>query len=228
MKLTHQEWTKWQEWMRKIHDDLSPVVDDQEIAREFDAVINANAAWIDAHEGGYFCDFVRRSHAIAALLAIRRHLDGDSKSASILRLLSQMSMCAEQLTYARYLQQFPEEKDQQVPWQQFTYEQFSRDGVTFDRSIVDADIAKTEEVAHNIKTLVDRSFAHLDQRGCTETITYKEARDAVDHFNRLVCKYHGFITSHGYGDLKASIVFPWKRIFKVPFIRPDDYSDPTT
>jgi hypothetical protein len=222
MKLTDGEWSKWQEWMRKIHDDLSPVVDDQEIAREFDAVIKANAEWIDAHEGGLFCDFVRRSHAIAALLAIRRHLSEDRDSVSILRLLSQISTCAEQFTYAFYLRQFPTKEGEDDPWQQFTYQAFSKDGVTFDRSVVDADIAKTEDVARNLKTLVNRTLAHLDHRGCTETVTYKDVRDAVDYFNQLVCKYHGLITSNGYGDLKTSILFPWRKIFEVPLIKPND------
>jgi AbiU2 len=222
MKLTAEEWSKWQRWMSKIREDLQSIVDDQEIARQFDAVVSENADWITANEGGLFCDFVRRSHAVAALLAIRRHLDADRGSMSMLRLLSQLSACADQFTYDFYLVQFPEKPGQNVPWQRFTYRIFSKNGTTFDKTIVDEDILQTRRVASNITEMVTRTLSHLDKRGHDQVVTYVELREVIDYFNRLVCKYHGLITSEGYGDLKTSILFPWKRIFKVPFVKPTD------
>jgi len=219
MKLTNEEFAKWQTWIERIKNDLVAIVDDQEVAVTFDEVIGENADWIKENHGGYFCDFVRRSHAVAALLAIRRHLDKDKESVSMLRLLSQLSTCAEQFTFKFYMQQFPEEPGQQGPWQRLTYGMLSENGETLNKAVVDADIADVQTTTKHLTDLATKTLAHLDHRGHNATVTYKAVRDGVNHLAELVNKYLGLIAGYSQ-SMKTSILFPWQNIFTVPLVKP--------
>jgi hypothetical protein len=225
VRLTKAEWAKWQEWTHKIVDDLSPVVEDQDTAIKFDEIVHDNYEWILEHEGLWFCDFVRRSHVVAALLAIRRHLDIDGDAVSVLRLLQQLSMCAEQLTYDFYIEQFPLNTADEDAWQRFTFNAFAKDGETLDRTLVEEDIRKTEDMATRCRDLTTRTLAHLDKRGFSETVTYHEVRKVIDHFNDLVCKYLPLINGSGYSSLLGVKVYNWMRVFKHPLVKPG-YSEP--
>jgi hypothetical protein len=206
--------------MSKIEADLSSIVDDQDSAAKFDDLVRQNEEWVTENEGWWFCDFVRRSHAIAALLGIRRHLDNDEKSVSLLRLLRQLSEAAPQLTYDFYLTRFPLKPGVDYPWQSWTYRAFSKDGKTFDRTIVDDDIAKTMALAAKCDELATRTLAHLDKRGFSGMLTYENLRGVVKHFDELVCKYRPLLTSEGGSSIGATKIFNWMKVFRHPLVRP--------
>ena len=214
MRFDLQTWQRWSEWICRIRDDLSDLVDDQATFDGFNEMVNANAAWLDQHNGAHFINFVRRGYVTKTVLGIRRHVKCDHESISLQRLFDQLRRAGPQLTYDFYLERFP---DDGIPWQQPSFNRLSEDGQTVSPAKIEEDILRLATLNTDIKTMADRDLAHLDMRVYDGTVTFKDLRDAVDIFDQLARRYISFLLGEGYSTLKATVLFDWKAIFRHPW-----------
>ena len=118
MKLDKKAFQKWSELIEKIKTDLSIIIDRQQIYDYFHDVVNNNLSHIQDHNGMLFCKFINDCYFIQAALAIRRHIKDNEDSISLIKLLKQIKMCANQFTYEFYLSIFPV---QDWEWQEHTF-----------------------------------------------------------------------------------------------------------
>src|SRR5438128_10902634 len=134
------------------------------------------------------------------------------------RVLSQMSKCAPQLTFDFYLLRFPADQDDpEDPWQRYAFRQVSESGVVASAAIIAADIEELQRVTLQVAALADREIAHLDLRGPAGMVTFGDLDSAVETLDRIACKYIWVLTGAHYpGSLQPKIVRDWKRIFDVP------------
>jgi len=218
MKLGKREWDGWAESIMKVKDDLQSTVNDREVFRGFRDVIRENEVWIDAHEGGHFCQFVLRSYVARIVLGVRRQIKNQAESISLKRILSQMQDCAPQITFDFYLQRFPRDPEY-VPWQEPTFKYVSADGKVASTQIIADDLEEVERLTKKVEEFVDRTVAHLDKRG-SDGLTFNELDEAIDTLDRIAVRYICFLTGQYRDTLKATIQFDWKRIFSVPFREP--------
>jgi hypothetical protein len=177
---------------------------------------------IGEHDGDFFCDFIRRSYVAKVALGIRRLVKADDDSASLARVLLQMSKCVPQLTFEFYLERFPPDQDDpDDPWQKYAFRQISESGAVASETIIAADMEELHRVTAQAAALADREVAHLDLRGMTGTVTFDDLDSSVDTLDRIACKYILVLTGVNYpGSLKPKIVRDWKAIFNVPLRKP--------
>ncbi|NOS35197.1 MAG: hypothetical protein GQ522_01020 [Deltaproteobacteria bacterium] len=216
MKLTKAEFDKWSKWADEITADLTTIVNNQQIYKQFEEVANANWDHIVTYKGDLFCDFVRHCYGVQAALGIRRHIKIDKDSISLMKLADQMRNCAKQFTYEFYLDRYPFKADK-FEWQKSTFMIFSENGDFLSEDLISTDMADLENIGGKVSDFVDRTMAHLDQKGPNGKITYDDLMKSIDLFNKVACKYITFITSDGCTTLKPTIQRDWKKIFSVPF-----------
>ncbi len=217
MKLDSAAFEKWEEWGKKIHDDLCHrLIHPRKFFRAFNEMAKANAEHIVKHGGGDFFDFVAQGYITQVAMAIRRHSKND-ETVSFMRVLEQVKTCAPQFTYEVYLEQHPIDPEY-VEWQKPTFAQFSDEGMVVSVTKVEADIQLLKRLTAKIVDLCDKELAHLDKRGYSGTVTFGEVESCIDAFDELVCKYLKLITKSmtGYSTLEATILTNWEDIFTVP------------
>jgi hypothetical protein len=217
MKLDRAVFEKWEEWAKRIHDDLGQrLIHPRQYFRAFNEMIKANAEHIETHGGGDFFHFVAQGYITQVAMTIRRH-SKDDDTISFMRLLQQLKACAPQFTYEVYLQQHPI-KPNYVVWQKPTFAKFSDDGLVVSEAKIDADVVSLDAMTCKVVGLCDKEIAHLDKHGYTHTVTFGEVEACIDAFDKLVCKYFKLITQTmtGYSTLEATILTGWEEVFTVP------------
>jgi len=212
-------WQRWQEWVRRIKDDLSGTVNDQADFRAFMETVRPNSSWINEHQGGWFCNFVVRCYVARTALGIRRQLKDDD-SFSLVRLLRQIRDGAHHVTYEFFTQQFPSEPECSVPWQEAAFRALSDDGIALSAKVVERDIGDLRDLSGSLESFCDRTLAHLDRKGFDGKLTLRDLEEAVSAFNRVVCKYYNFLTGSGYDSLEAAALYNPTEIFRHPLAHP--------
>lgn len=220
MKFDDAVWDQWTTWIDEIKSDLSQVVNAKAIFEEFRSVLEKNDAWIMEKHGERFCRFVVRGYVIHVVLGIRRHTKIKRESISLARLLDQMRKCAPQITFDYYMKRFPVDR-QGLDWQSALFAKFSENGTTMSADLFGRDIESLKESADVTETYVDKALAHLDSDKFDGHLTFKEIHEAIERFDRLTCRYLSLLKGGiGYHTLKATVLYPWTRIFDVPLRRP--------
>lgn len=214
-----KEWAKWVERIERVKTDLQATVNDQAVFHGFGDVVRANKEWIDAHHGGYFCDFVARGYVARAAMGVRRHVKRDDDSVSLVQILTQMKDCAPQLTFDFYLEQFPRTDAEDFFWQKSTFKLLAEDEVASEK-LINADIENLKRLTVQVEKFVDKELAHLDRKHFDGRVTFSDLDEAVKALDAIACKYICLLTGKGYSTLEATVQFDWTEIFKVPLEEP--------
>lgn len=219
MRIETTVFNRWKTWAEKIKEDLVEVLDDQQTFLGFSNIVQANWDHLSSKHGSRFCFFVRRSYAVHAAAAVRRHLKAkDEDSISLMKLLKQIKKCASQFTYDFYIEQYPLENDKtDLPWQKSTFSMFSRDCKVLSEEIIQKDIDALEALGSKIEDYVDRRIAHLDHRGWDGNVTYDDIKVVLDQINEIACRYLSLINASGLVSLERIIAYDWKQVFNSPF-----------
>ncbi|RLA89666.1 MAG: hypothetical protein DRG20_04425 [Deltaproteobacteria bacterium] len=130
-----------------------------------------------------------------------------------MKLLEQIKKCANQFTYDFYLQCFPING---YEWQKSIFSNLSNNGNVISEQKIENDIKELKKIKKKIAPFVDRGIAHLDKRGVSATVTYKDLDDSLEVFDSIACKYIEFLTSKSCNSLRPTIQFNWQKIFTVP------------
>lgn len=214
MRLTKDEFRKWQDWIGKIEIDVRWLLTFRRVYETFESVVAENVAHIEANEGGLWCLFIRRSFGDHSAMAVRRHLKCDKESVSLRRLLVQLNDCANQFTYDRYLEFFPIENPT-FQWQRSTYDRFSDDGRTLSSAKIAADMQQLHALGHGIEGFADMRIAHLDNREVLNVPSAADLNNAIDLFDKLVCRYRLLLAGASMTTVEPYNPFDWERIFRV-------------
>jgi hypothetical protein len=219
VRLTTNEWHRWQREVSRIKEDLQGTINDRAIFQDFAALVRENGDWIDEHNGGYFTSFVARSYVARVALGVRRQVKSDKNSLSLSRLLHQIRTCAPQLTFEFFLKQFPRDPDY-VPWQEPTFRYLSKDGRVVSEIVLASDLKSIVDTSGKVEAYADRMLAHLDKRGFDGSLAFTDLDRSIDKLDKVACKYICFLLGHYHDTLKATVQFNWKRIFGVPWQKP--------
>lgn len=213
---------KWLKWFSKISTEVTALVRDDDIYWELQAVVRARPA---INVPNPFFDMLARSFASCAVSDIRRLVKEHKDSISFTRLL-------------RELQEYPETLSRDYWRSLFTGgAEVVADGAFdrnfgarrdyFDPAIAASDLESLRKVSNKIEIFADRRISHLDKRGQKRLPTFKDVRDCVEKLDNLCVKYHMFLKAESLGDgtMRGFYLDDWKRVFRVPWIDPNETRD---
>jgi len=208
---------QWCRWLAGIRGEVEYMLHSRMMYTKFWGIIEANPrikgpnafyAWLNTMYAGY------------TAVAVRRQLDMDSRTVSMARLLTDVSGHPAALSRERYLGLFP------AHLRKMADEQFARfavpGGVHIDPGVPCGDLEQLRRSAEGLRRFVNKKIAHSDLDGERASATYGQLNRCLDLLEKLVTKYHNLLTAETYITLVPTILSPWKRIFRQPWIAPTE------
>jgi hypothetical protein len=208
---THRRWVRW--W-RVLFDDIKTIAHHRDLYRQVAAMVEQNPA---LHVPSVFYDWMQRAYWMGQAVAIRRLVDWDSRSISLIRLIDQISDHPEVLSRRRYVRHYKNPRMKQMAHRHF--DQMARPGA--DQMSRRTILGHRREllVAHRrVRVFVNKHVAHRDKHPMRRLPTYAEFDGCVDVLEKLAEKYSLILKAEG-TDVVPTIIGDWKKPFRVAWIQ---------
>lgn len=213
-KKPHPRVAKWRRWLCRIEKELIVLAQSRAIYSEVVEMVGSNPA---INRGNRFYDWISGNFVEAFLMGVRRQLDRDKNSVSLMKLLQdirQQSCLLNQEFHSTLYQ--PE----MTHLAQATFEKAIGTPAThLPMAMVVEDIDALEEISALHKTYIDRHVAHSDRRQTGVAMaTYGDLYGAGETMEKLFSKYYLLLCGADYRSLLPVVEYDWKAIFRVPWI----------
>jgi len=190
-----QQWAEWALDIESIKDELVWLMGKRTIWKAHNESLRGTTI-TDAT--AIVHDWLRENYADSMLMGLRRILDGTKGTKSLLKLLEELRGQTSLLSYDRFrtLCRDGEFGDTVAAK---AYRQFSKDGRSFDPSIIEADILRLKNDPSKIIDYVNTNVAHrtADPRKGSEntTITYRDLHAAFGEVAGIINRYLLLLTA---------------------------------
>ena len=211
---------KWGEWLRVIHTDVRSLLLSRQVFWEIQKIVGANAKLQE--QPGLFNQWLATNYVVAATVGIRRQLDRDSRSVSLVRLLTEVEVTIEErpniLSRANFVKNYRPELRETAErhYDKLVGAEQQRADVTFVR----CDLARfcAAAATETVREFVNKRAAHWDE-AADPKVKLGEVDTALDILSGLVDKYARLLTGSG-STLEPKLPRDWKKILTMPWIEP--------
>ena len=209
-----ERFLRWVEWLHGITDETFTLFHHRHLWGEL-AEISRNAALPPSAIFDAFGTWYGASQAVA----VRRQLDGDRRSVSFVRLLTNISEHPRILSRERHCALWSPE----IHWQQRAHANFDRIAGVGAKAIaaelLHVDIEALKHDCKPVKKYVDKVVAHTDEERLQNLLTYRELNDAAGTLGKLLQKYTSLLKATVV-ELTPVIQHDWKAPFRKSWLPP--------
>jgi hypothetical protein len=182
--------------------------------------------------GGDVLEWIQKMHAHSAAVAVRKQIDKDTDSVSLLGLLQDIAPSAHVLTREDYLSRggptrnpaTERGRDELDSWRHAMgqrFDQLAGVGATgLTEAAVREDLARLETVAAQVRDFVRKTIAHRDRKWKLSPPTWAELNSAIDTLERLVGRYNELLETGHSSLLVPTWQYDWKAVFRIPWLPP--------
>lgn len=190
-----QQWAEWARDIEGIKDELVWLMGKRTIWKAHNESLRGTTipdSTVIVH------DWLRENYLDSMLMGLRRILDGTKGTKSLLKLLEELRGQTALLSYDRFrtLWRDGEFGDSAAAK---AYQQFSKNGRSFDPSTVEADIRRLNTDYAKIIDYVNTNVAHRKadpaQGSENATITYRDLHSAFDEVGGIINRYLLLLTA---------------------------------
>jgi hypothetical protein len=223
---------KWGEWLRAISDDVQSLLRSRQIFWEIQTIVDANAKL--QRQPRLFNRWLATNYVVAATVGIRRQLDRDARSVSLVRLLTDLEETLKSVEET--LKEEREERPDTLSRANFlkNYRAELREAGErhYDKLVgagekrVDAALVRSDldrfcaaAATETVREFVNKRAAHWDEDADDPKVSLGEVDAALDILSALVDKYWRLLTGSG-GTVGPKLSPEWKGVFTVPWIEP--------
>ncbi len=167
-----------------------------------------------------FYDWMAQAYAYTVAIGVRRHLDYDNRSYSLVRLLKEVMRKPETLSRKRYVSMYSSQDPnlaKRVANREFDKLVGVPGNLHVDIARVYADLQRFKTMAEKLKPFVNKRIAHFDRKGPKTIPTFRDLDDSVEIMKCLVEKY-SWLFRCKCGDITPVLVDDWRAIFREPWI----------
>lgn len=187
---------KWIEWFRAIRADVRSLLLSRQIFWEIQRIIGANAKLQE--QPPLFNRWLATNYVVAATAGIRRQLDRDSRSVSLVRSLTDVEVTLEErpciLSRANFVKNYRPELRETA---ERDYDELVGAGEQcVDVAFVRYDLDRFCAAAETVREFVNKRVAHWDEVADPKVLL-GEVDTALDILSRLVDKYTRLFTGLG-------------------------------
>jgi hypothetical protein len=156
------QWVKWGRYFETIKGILASLSIKREIHQAHREALSRNHVEDDGT--GVVHRWMRENYAESMLMSLRRVIDSDHKTLSLVRLLEDIKSKAPEITFDKYAEfgrraQAPPSDFQQ----EHLYARFSSDGSTLDDGMISDDIETLKNDNKGIRIYIDKVIAHREK-----------------------------------------------------------------
>lgn len=161
----------------------------------------------------------------STVLAVRRQVDSDRNSVSIMRFLRELQKYPELISrsYHEALYSRPEYSvDFALSAARHTYDRYvGPNANVLDVNTIQNEVQRLKTSSEKIHHYADRVVAHYDSRGLTqETPKFDDVSDCLRLIEELVLRYVLLLKGAWQDSLLPTFQYDWKRVFRLTWIPP--------
>jgi len=218
--MTESKEKEWLATLKQIENLASKLLESRLFFREFMSIVQANP---ELPENNYFIVWIWENYLLNAAMGVRRFVDEDQRSISLYLLLRDIKENPGILSRERHIALF---KDTgfatDYNYINRGFEELVGKGKThIEPADVEEDIKKLIKRTKALKTYVNRTVAHLDKERLKKLPTIEDLDDSIDLIAELVKKYYSIFHA-AVIELQPVPQRPWKNIFKIPWLPPEE------
>lgn len=205
---------RWRSLLLRVKPEIHELAAQRYLFRETLTIRNQNPLLLKPNA---FFRWLVANYVAAQCVGVRKQLDWNPRSASLLRLLSEIHCLPEALTAASHTRLYP--RDQRVRALGLFERLFASSGGHISSRVVSADIRTLKESGSRIRRIVNKRIAHLDRPGAIRKIpTFDELDGALDVIENMYMKYHLALTGQSLTQMAPVPQVDWKWILAEPWI----------
>jgi hypothetical protein len=208
----------WLSLLKSIDDEVTALLRHQATWESFrKAVVNSKVATANP----YFPMWVSELYSATVAIGIRRMVDDDDRTGSLVQLLQKMQAAPEKLTREWFIGgvELPLAQDLD---QTFTIYGDPRQTGFFDPAVAREDLEKLRAISGRVRKYVNQHVAHAQRTRSADIPTYGDVHAVLDHLLELVHKYTLLLRHSDRVQGAPIIQEPWMRIFTQAWIQPEE------
>lgn len=211
------------EWLDRIYDSATEAIINQHIFWEVHDIIRTNPELQNASSAFY--QWMGSTFVHSTVLAVRRQVDSDRNSVSLIRFLRELQKYPELISrsYHETLYSRPEYSvDFARSAARHTYDRYvGPNADVLDVNTIQDEIQRLNTSSEKIHHYADRVVAHYDSRGITqETPKFDDVRDCLRLIEEVVLRYVLLLKGAWQDSLLPTFQYDWKNVFRVTWIPP--------
>lgn len=219
------EFEEYFRWIDEIKKETIEILDQREIYREYLRIVKNNKKILNPPT---FHFWIRKNYAHCMAISVRRQLEVDNKSVSLMKLLQRIKQRPNCLTKEWYVSLFAEKsppKEDAAFWKRHGSEvfknEFGKKGF-FDPLIAQADIEKLKQLGNRIQEYANERIAHHQELVSGILPTYGNLDEFIDELKKIVEKYLLLFEAISY-DLTPTHQENWKEVLTRPWIKNNNF-----
>jgi AbiU2 len=183
--------------------------------REVGAMVEANSA---VNVKSAFYDWLRLIYVNDIAMAIRREVDRNPKSISLLQLIDDIARYPDVISRRRWVhgyQKFMKDIGHR------DFERFAKPGAPrIDGRVIRKDRTALIEAARRVEKFVNTYIAHRNRYPMKRLPTFTELDKSIDFLGRLLQRYTLVVTQGGLTEIVPVLQEDWQAPFRVAWIPP--------
>lgn len=205
----------WKRWLDRIETSIFEMGHHRQLYREVRAMVEANPT---LHVPSAFYDWLRLIYVNDVAMAVRREVDRNPKSISLLQLIDDIARNPDVITRRRWVHGY-QKFMKSIGHRDF--EKFAKSGAPcIDARVIRKDRAALIKAARRVEKFVNTYIAHRNRYPMKRLPTFPELDAAVDFLADLLKRYTLVITQAGLVDTVPVIQGDWQAPFRVAWIPP--------
>jgi len=204
---------RWRRWFETIRNQIHEMALDRYVYREVMAMVDANQ---NLKVPSIFYDWMQRVYVHDMTIVIRRLVDWDKRTVSLIRLMREIEDHPEVITRRRFVAGYRGwlkrlgHKD---------FERFAQRAANqIDPRVIRRHRRELVAAQRRLREFVNRHVAHRSRRPLRRLPTYAELDACLDLLERLAKDYTLLLEQSGLSRVVPIIQYDWKRPFQFPWI----------
>jgi hypothetical protein len=180
---------RWGRWMAIIQQEVWRMHVNRSVWVRFAEVVTANEEL--RQRSTTFASWATENYIAAQVMAIRRQVDRDSRTVSIIRLLDDIASNPGVITRERFVTVNAGGDTELAAhmWGPLA----DPTGEYLNAEVVQDDVQQLKNTAQTVQDFGNQRVAHRDQREWTEVVTFRDLDECVDGIGRLSEQYGGLL-----------------------------------
>lgn len=208
--LTYRRWVRW--W-NLLFDDIKTIAHHRDLYRQVTAMVEANPA---LHVPSAFYDWMQLAYVTSQASAIRRLVDWDRRSVSLIRLIEEIADHPEVISRRRFVGLYRGHLPTRFGHRGF--ERVARSGTDMVAPRLIRRHRRDLLIAHRrLRIFVNKYVAHRDKRPMRRLPTYADLDRCVDVVERLGKEFSFILKAEGTSVVPV-MPYDWKKPFRVAWI----------
>lgn len=178
--------SKWRRWIKRISDAASMLALDDYIFRKSMEAVDNGGVVKNSNEVYRWAIRVYSTHAA---IGLRRLLDSDDRTYSILLLLSKIEKNPQAITRRSFVLRYPRSQRDRA---MLDFDDIAGlNAKSLSHQIVETDLKKLHEISKRVRPIVDKVIAHRERKPKKLTRpTWQELHEAIDQVIQMCGRYN--------------------------------------